>query len=186
MKRSPKPITAEPKEANCRRGRSAAGAAALRTRVRLLQEVGADQPGVDRGHHVDPQLQPARPGRRRPTSQPRLTQARAESASAAVSPLSEPRAAQARAKRGSTSKGQAAGGHRGRLSPGPARRRQRRHRDQRQVGEEAGAGRIEGDCRDDHDDRERQHQRPPAAAQAARGRRARGLWAPPPAPPARG
>src|SRR6478752_6985811 len=31
MKRSPKPITAEPKEANWRRGRSAAGAAALRT-----------------------------------------------------------------------------------------------------------------------------------------------------------
>jgi len=29
MKRSPKPITAEPKEANWRRGRSAAGAAAL-------------------------------------------------------------------------------------------------------------------------------------------------------------
>ena len=46
MKRSPKPITAEPKETNCRR-RQAAGGGRVEDGVGLLQEVGADQLGVD-------------------------------------------------------------------------------------------------------------------------------------------
>ena len=124
-----------------------------------------------------------RPGTTQTSSQPRLTQARAESASAAVWPPSSPSAAQASAKSGSDQQRQ----RRPAAADEPAerQRRQRRHRDQGQLGEEAGAGRVERDGADHDDDRERQQQRPPAAPQArqrgsvrwpARGAATRAAW----------
>ena len=60
MKRSPKPIWAEPKWTACRRGRPAAGAAALSTAFGPCSRSEATRPGVDRGHRVDAEAQPAR------------------------------------------------------------------------------------------------------------------------------
>src|ERR1700710_960709 len=102
MKMSPKPITAEPKETSWRRGRPP-GEAALRTALGSCRRLEpTSQASIAAIAYIPSFSQ--RPGATQASSQPRLTQAGAESAGAAVGPLREPRAAQASANSGIASK----------------------------------------------------------------------------------